>query len=120
MSEKKLNVRRIITIVVTIAFFLYQMYLALVKQLNPMLQSPLHLVFALFIVYLYNPIDKAYQKKTRKKAEAEGRTATEEELNKYKMLRIVDLFFYAGIFLLLYTRCPSLSASFPSSRISAR
>lgn len=102
MSKKKLNVRNIITIVVTILFFLYQMYLALVKQLNPMLQSPLHLVFALFLVYLYNPVDKAYQKKTRKKAEAEGRTATEEELNKFKVLRVIDLFFYAGIFLLLY------------------
>lgn len=103
MSEKKkLNVRSLITIVVTIAFFIYQMYLALVKQLNPMLQSPLHLFFALLIVYLYNPIDKAYQKKTRKKAEAEGRTATEEEMNKYAKLRVLDVFFYACIFLLLY------------------
>ena len=102
MSNKKLNVRNIIAIVVTILFFLYQMYLALVKQLNPMLQSPIHLVFALFLVYIYNPIDKAYQKKTRKKAEAEGRTATEEELNKFKMLRVIDLLFFAGIFLLLY------------------
>lgn len=103
MSEKKkLNVRSLITIVVTIAFFIYQMYLALVKQLNPMLQSPLHLFFALLIVYLYNPIDKAYQKKTRKKAAAEGRTATEEELNKYAKLRVLDVFFYACIFLLLY------------------
>lgn len=102
MSKKKLNVRNIIAIVVTILFFLYQMYLALVKQLNPMLQSPIHLVFALFLVYIYNPIDKAYQKKTRKKAEAEGRTATEEEMNKFKMLRVIDLLFFAGIFLLLY------------------
>ena len=101
-EQKKMDIRKIVMIAVTIAFFVFQMYLALVKQLTPMLQSPLHLVFALFIVYLYNPIDKAYQKKTRKKAEAEGRTATDEEMNKYAKLRIIDLLFFAGIVLLLY------------------
>ena len=76
-EQKKMDIRKIVMIAVTIAFFVFQMYLALVKQLTPMLQSPLHLVFALFIVYLYNPIDKAYQKKTRKKAEAAKKAAAE-------------------------------------------
>ena len=100
--NKKLDIRKCAVIVTTIAFFVYQMYLALVKQLNPLLQSPLHLVFALFVVYLYNPIDKQYQKKTRKKAEAEGRVATEEEMNKYAALRYIDLLFFAGIFVVLW------------------
>ena len=54
--SKKLDIRKCAVILTTIAFFIYQMYLALVKQLNPLLQSPLHLVFALLVVYLYNPI----------------------------------------------------------------
>ena len=100
--SKKLDIRKCAVILTTIAFFIYQMYLALVKQLNPLLQSPLHLVFALLVVYLYNPIDKQYQKKTRKKAAAEGREVTEEELNKYAKFRYIDLLFFAGIFVALY------------------
>lgn len=101
-EQKKVDVRKICIIVVTIAFFAFQMYLALVKQLTPMLQSPLHLVFALFVVYLYNPIDKGFRKKASKKAEKEGRVATDAELGKYKKLRVLDLVFFAGIALLLY------------------
>lgn len=96
--------RKICTIALTIAFFVFQMYLALVKQLTIMLQTPVHLCFALALVYLYNPIDKGYQKKLRKKAEAQGRTPTEAEMNKYAALRWIDLVFFAAIaYVLIYT-----------------
>lgn len=49
MNQSK--IRRIAVIAVTAAFFCFQMYLAFVKQLTPMLQSPVHLVFALFLIY---------------------------------------------------------------------
>ena len=62
-DQKKTDIQKIAIVAVTIIFFCFQMYLALVKQLTPMLQSPLHLVLALTVVYLYNPVDKKYRKK---------------------------------------------------------
>ena len=44
MSNKT---RKVFTILITIAFFIFQMYLALVKQLTIMLQTPVHMCFAL-------------------------------------------------------------------------
>ncbi len=103
MAEKKaLNLRNICMIAVTVFFFGFQMYIALVKQLTPMLQSPLHLVFALTVVYLYNPIDKKYQKKVQKQAEQNGKAADPSVLNKYAAFRVIDLAAYAGIIVLLY------------------
>ena len=101
-GENKMSLRKIAIILVTICFFAFQMYLALVKQLTPMLQSPLHLVLALAVVYLYTPADKAYRKKVTKKAEAEGKTPSEEELNKYSFFNYLDFIAYAGIAFLLY------------------
>ena len=103
MDRKRLTPRSIIIIAVTIAFFAFQMYLALVKQLTPMLQSPLHLVFALTVIYLYNPADKKYRDKLKKKKEKEGTVPTEEELNAKKYLNFLDIPVYLGItFLLCY------------------
>ena len=47
---KKFNVRQIAAILITVAFFVFQVYLSLVRQLPTMLQAPLHLLFALLIV----------------------------------------------------------------------
>ena len=41
-------------------WILFQLYLALVSPLHPMLQSPVHLMFALLIVFLNNPADKSF------------------------------------------------------------
>lgn len=101
-EKKKLDLRFVITIAITVIFFAFQMYIALIKQLTPMLQSPLHLVFALAVVYLYNPIDKKYQKKVKKDAEREGREVDAAVLNKYAKFRVIDLLAYAGIAVLLY------------------
>ncbi|SFG50765.1 TRAP transporter permease [Oribacterium sp. WCC10] len=102
MTEHKIDLRKIAIVIVTIAFFGFQMYLALIKQLTPMLQSPLHLVLALFVVFLYNPIDKKYRKSVTKKAEAAGRTPDEKELNKWAFLNYIDVLSFAGIFYMLW------------------
>ncbi len=101
-EQKKMDARKIATIGITIAFFGFQMYLALIKQLTPMLQSPLHLVMALTVVYLYNPADKKYRKKITKKAENEGKEVDQKELNKYAAFNYIDLAAFAGIAFLLY------------------
>ena len=104
LERKQLDMRRLVVIVITAAFFCFQMYLALVKQLTIMLQTPVHLCFALTLVFLYNPIDKGYQKKLKKKAEEEGRTPSEAELNKFAALRWIDVIFFAAIvYVLIYT-----------------
>ncbi len=94
--------RKYCIIVVTVAFFLFQMYLALVKQLTVMLQTPLHMCFALTLVFLYNPIDKGYQKKLKKKAEKNGTTVTDAELNKFAKFRFIDIIFFAAIIFVVY------------------
>ena len=100
--EKK--IRNISAILVTIAFFVFQMYLALVKQMTLMLQTPIHMCFALALVYIYNPTDKGYLKKLRKKCEAEGRQATEAETKKWAWTRWIDVVFYAAIvYVFIYT-----------------
>ncbi len=98
------NTRKYCTIALTVAFFVFQMYLALVKQLTVMLQTPLHMCFALSLVFLYNPIDKGYQKKLKKKAEKDGTAVTDAQLNKYAWARYIDLIFFAAIiFIVWYT-----------------
>ena len=102
MPNQSNQVRKYCTIALTVAFFVFQMYLALVKQLTVMLQTPLHMCFALSLVFLYNPIDKGYQKKLKKKAEKDGTIVTEEQLNKWAKFRWVDIIFYAAIIFVVY------------------
>lgn len=101
-GQEKLTIRRIAMVLVTLVFFCFQMYIALVKQLTPMLQSPIHLVFALAMVYLYAPADAKYRKKIKKQAMDEGREPDDKELNKYSLLNFLDIFAFAGILLLLF------------------
>ena len=91
---KKPQVRQIAMIAITVAFFLFQMYLALIKQFATMLQAPIHLLFALTLVYLNNPPDKQYVKKLKKER---GGEADEKELNKWAWTRWIDLAVYACI-----------------------
>lgn len=63
------------------AWILFQLYLALVSPLHPMLQSPVHLMFALLIVFLNNPADKKSKK---------------------PWMKVLDLPVYAGIGFVLY------------------
>lgn len=98
MSNKT---RKVFTILITIAFFIFQMYLALVKQLTIMLQTPVHMCFALSLVFLYNPADKTYQKKLRKRSKEKGVEPTEAEMNKFAWTRWFDLVFFAAILYVL-------------------
>lgn len=101
-ANKKINVRTIAATAVTAAFFAFQMYIALVKQLTPMLQSPLHLVFALTLVFLYFPADYNYRKKLRKAAEAKGETPDPVLLNKRAWMNWLDIPAFIGIAYLLW------------------
>lgn len=82
MDKKELSLRKIAAIVFVAIFFGFQMYLALVKQLPPLRQSPLHLIIALVLVYLFNPANK-------KKPEC-------------KWLNIFDILAFLGIGFMLY------------------
>ena len=107
-----MSIRGIAAILVTVAFFAFQMYIALVKQFAPMLQSPLHLVFALTLVFIYFPADYYYRKKIKKAAEAEGREPEPALLNKYSWLNWFDICAFAGIGYLLWyvlTQFPRLN-----------
>lgn len=96
-DNKKLTVRQIAAVAVTALFFAFQMYIALVKQFTPMLQGPLHLVFALTLVYIYYPADYNYRKKLRKAAEAEGREADPALLSKRAWMNWLDIPCFIGI-----------------------
>ncbi len=100
--EAKLGWRKIAMVAVTVVFFVFQMYLALVKQLNPMLQSPLHLILALTLVFLYNPADKGYRDKVTKQAEEKGVPVDETVLKKRAWMRWLDLPLFIGLGYMLY------------------
>ena len=100
--KKTLTMRQLAAIIVTALFFAFQMYIALVKQLTPMLQGPLHLVFALTLVYIYFPADYNYRKKTRKAAEAEGKTPDPELMKKHAWMNWLDIPCFLGIAYMLW------------------
>lgn len=101
-NKKQWTPRSIAAVAVTVVFFAFQMYIALVKQFPPMLQSPLHLVFALTLVFIYYPADYNYRKKLRKAAEAKGEAPDEALMNKRAWMNYLDIFAFAGIAYLLW------------------
>ncbi len=58
METKKISLKFIANVTVAAIWICFQLYLAIVAPLHPMLQSPLHLLFALLIVFINNPADK--------------------------------------------------------------
>ncbi|MDO4316412.1 MAG: TRAP transporter fused permease subunit [Oscillospiraceae bacterium] len=96
---KKLEWRQAAAIAITVLFFVFQAYLALIKQFATMLQAPLHLLFALTLVYLYNPPDKKYRKNLQKK---KGDGVTEQELNRFAWSRWIDIIIYVCVVFQLY------------------
>ncbi len=101
-DNKKINLRQVAAILVTVAFFAFQMYIALIKQFNPMLQGPLHLVFALLLVFIYFPADFSYKKKVRKAAEAKGEKPDPVLMNKRSWMNWLDIPVFVGIGYLLW------------------
>lgn len=81
MERIKTPPKRMAYIAIGTAWILFQLYLALVSPLHPMLQSPVHLMFALLIVFLNNPADKKSKK---------------------PWMKVLDLPVYAGIGFVLY------------------
>ena len=81
MERVKIPPKKMAYIAIGTVWILFQLYLALVSPLHPMLQSPVHLMFALLIVYLNNPADK----KTNK-----------------PWMKSLDIPIYAGIGFVLY------------------
>ncbi len=79
--EKKSMWHTIILSTVVVLFVAFQLYIALIKPLDPMLQNPLHLLFALIVVFLINPADKKSGK---------------------AWMKVLDIPFFAGIAWLLY------------------
>lgn len=79
--KKKLKLNTVILGTVVIAFIIFQLYIALIKPLDPMLQNPIHLICALFVVFLTKPAVKNNDK---------------------LWVKIIDLPFFIGIFYLLY------------------
>ena len=80
----KKSLKTISIVVVCGLWVLFQLYLAMISPLHPMVQSPLHLIFGLAVVFLFH-------------------SANEKSPDK-KWLRIFDVLMYAGIaFLLWYT-----------------
>ncbi len=75
----KTTARQGIIIAVSFVWIAFQFYLAIVSPLHPMLQSPVHLLLALLVVFLY------------KKTEHDGILGM-----------IADLAFFAGIIFLFY------------------
>jgi TRAP transporter 4TM/12TM fusion protein len=53
-----MDVKKTIPCVFAVLWLGYQLYLALISPLHPLLQQPLHLLFALFIVFWYYPAGK--------------------------------------------------------------
>lgn len=72
--------RQVIITTVSVAWLVFQFYLAIVNPLHPMLQSPIHLLLALSVVFLY--------KRT--------------EVSSSILLKLMDLPFFAGIIFLFY------------------
>lgn len=81
MEKIKQSPKKMVYIAVGTVWILFQLYLALVSPLHPMLQSPLHLLFALLIVFINNPADKKSGK---------------------AWMKSLDLPIYAGIGFLMY------------------
>lgn len=75
---------KIVIFAICVLWVMYQLYLAMISPLHPMLQSPVHLIFGLIVVFLFHPANEKHPEK--------------------KWLRIFDVLIYAGIaFLLWYT-----------------
>ena len=81
MEKSSNNIRNYILNTIVVIFIGFQLYLALIKPLDPMLQNPMHLILALLVIFIINPADKNSGK---------------------KWMTLLDIPFFAGIVFLLY------------------
>ncbi|MEQ3305938.1 TRAP transporter fused permease subunit [Fusobacterium varium] len=81
MEKSSNNIRNYILNTIVVIFIGFQLYLALIKPLDPMLQNPMHLILALLVIFIINPADKNSGK---------------------KWMNLLDIPFFTGIVFLLY------------------
>ncbi|MFV0577843.1 MAG: TRAP transporter permease [Fusobacterium ulcerans] len=81
MEKSSNSIRNYILNAIVVIFIGFQLYLALIKPLDPMLQNPMHLILALLVIFIVNPADKNSGK---------------------KWMKLLDIPFFAGIIFLLY------------------
>ncbi len=81
VQENRITPKFLVIIAVSVIWIAFQFYLAIFTPLHPMLQSPLHLVLALAIVFLYKPTGGP---------------------NAKGLVRFLDIPVFAGIVFLLY------------------
>jgi TRAP transporter 4TM/12TM fusion protein len=81
MEKSSNSIRNYILNTIVVIFIGFQLYLALIKPLDPMLQNPIHLILALLVIFIVNPADKNSGK---------------------KWMKLLDIPFFAGIIFLLY------------------
>lgn len=81
MEKSSNSIRNYILNTIVVIFIGFQLYLALIKPLDPMLQNPMHLILALLVIFIVNPADKNSGK---------------------KWMKLLDIPFFVGIIFLLY------------------
>lgn len=81
MEKSSNSIRNYILNTIVVIFIGFQLYLALIKPLDPMLQNPMHLILALLVIFIVNPADKNSGK---------------------KWMKLLDIPFFTGIIFLLY------------------
>lgn len=81
MEKSSSSIRNYILNTIVVIFIGFQLYLALIKPLDPMLQNPMHLILALLVIFIVNPADKNSGK---------------------KWMKLLDIPFFVGIIFLLY------------------
>lgn len=81
MEKSSNSIRNYILNTIVVIFIGFQLYLALIKPLDPMLQNPMHLILALLVIFIVNPADKNSGK---------------------KWMKLLDIPFFIGIIFLLY------------------
>lgn len=80
-TDVKITPNKAIIIAISSIWIVFQLYLATVSPLHPMLQSPVHLLLALSIVFLYKPMT----------SDADG-----------NLSKLINALFLAGVAFLLY------------------
>jgi len=55
--------RESIALIVCALWFIYQLYLALISPLHPMIQAPIHLIFGLTAAFLFHPANNKHPEK---------------------------------------------------------
>ena len=61
-TKEKQSIRTIATIVISVLFLLFQVYIVIRGTISYIVGIPTHLCFALALTFLYNPIDKKNEK----------------------------------------------------------